>query len=137
MYDENGKKRGAVLKDAGILRYGNSNPNGEDYDSLADFMISGSNIEIRIPWALFNFSDPSRMMIHDDYYKNYCVKFMNINELYGALAIREASGTVQIPSGRLELKGWGDSPKWHTRLKKSYYDVQAIFGRYKPIWGNN
>jgi hypothetical protein len=137
MDDGNGKKRDAVFKNSGLLHYGNSNPSGDNYDSLADFVISGSHIEIRIPWALLNFSDPSRMMIHDDYYKNHGIKFMSINELYGALAVRTASGTVQIPSGRLELKGWGDSPKWHTRLKKSYYDVQAIFDRYKSIGGSN
>lgn len=131
MYDENGRIREAVLKSAGTLRYGNSNPDREDYDSLSDFMISGRNIEIRIPWALLNFSDPSKMMIHGDYYKNYGVKFMNIQELYAALLIRKASEIVQVPSGRLELAGWGDSPKWHTRLKKSYYDVQDVFGKYK------
>lgn len=137
MNDEIGGKREAVFKNAGILRHGNSNPDGEGYDSLADFMISGNNIEIRIPWALLNFSDPSKMMIHDDYYENYGVEFMNIQELYAALTIKKASGTVQIPSGRLELRGWGDTPKWHTRLKRSYYDVQAIFSKYKSSTVNN
>lgn len=137
MYDENGGIREAVLEDVGILRYGNSNPDEEDYDSLTDFMISGNNLEIRIPWALLNFSDPSRMMIHDDYYKNYGVEFINIQELYAALTIAKASETIQIPSGRLELIGWGDSPKWHTRLKKSYYDVQDIFSKYQSSRKNN
>lgn len=131
MNDKYGEKRDAVFNSVGILRYGNSNPKEEDYNSLADFMISGSNIEIRIPWSLLNFSDPSKMMVHDDYYKNYGVEFINIQELYAALTIKKVSKTVQIPSGRLELRGWEDSPKWHTRLKKSYYDVQNIFAKYE------
>lgn len=133
MYDEKGKIRKAVFKDVGILRCGNSNPDGKNYDSLADFMILGSNIEIRIPWALLNFSDPSKMMVHDDYYKNYGVKFMSVKEIFAALTIKSSSKSkiVQAPSGRLELTGWGNSPKWHTRLKKSYYDVQEIFSKYK------
>lgn len=137
MYDEKGEKRDAALESVGILRYGSANPDRENYDSLADFMISGNNIEIRIPWALLNFADPSEMMIHDDYYKNYGVEFMNIQELYAALMIEKASETVEIPSGRLELSGWGDYPKWHTRLKKSYYDVQDIFSKYQSDRLNN
>jgi len=131
MYDENGGIREAVFENVGILRYGNSNPDSEDYDSLADFIILGNNIEIRIPWALLNFSDPSKMMIHDDYYKNYGIKFMNIKKLYAALTIKKDSKIIRIPSSSLELNGWGDSPKWHTRLKKSFYDVQDIFSQYQ------
>ena len=52
-------------------------------------------------------------------------------ELITALTIKKEFEIVHIPSGKLELSGWGDSPKWHTRLKKSYYDVQDIFSKYK------
>lgn len=131
MYDKNDEIREAVFENTGMLYHGNANPNAEEYDSLADFMISGNNIEIRIPWALLNFSDPSKMMIHDDYYKNYGVEFMKIHEMYAGLAIEKPSETLQIPSGRLELSGWENSPKWHTRLKKSYYYIKDIFKKYQ------
>lgn len=137
MIDENNKIRASVFENSGVLHYGNSDPKGKDYDSLADFIIAENNIEIRIPWGLLNFSDPSKMMIHNDFYNNNGSRFINIQEIYAALVVKKVNEIIQIPSGRLELKCWGNSPKWHTRLKTSYYDVQEIFGEYKLHRENN
>ena len=64
---------------AGKLRHGNNNPDSETYDSLADFCYGDGCVEIRIPWALLNFSNPAQRLIHADYYKNYGVKLIKIN----------------------------------------------------------
>lgn len=114
------------LYETGLLKHGNANPNSENYNSLADFMIKGNYIEIRIPWQLLNFSSPSRMMIHDDYYENYGVENLKINKIYFGLA-EDKKYIPRIEMSALELKGWKANPTYHERLKKSYYMMQKIW----------
>ena len=58
----NTKADKAETYNTGQLRHGNANPENPDFDSLADFMIRGDAIEIRLPWSLLNFLNPSEMM---------------------------------------------------------------------------
>jgi hypothetical protein len=45
------------------LRFGSLDRDHGDYDSRADFFVSGSMIELRIPWGLINVADPSSKRI--------------------------------------------------------------------------
>ncbi len=45
------------------LTYGSLDPKAEDYNSLSDIYIRDNLIELRIPWGLINFTDPSSHMI--------------------------------------------------------------------------
>lgn len=109
--------------ETGLLRYGDGNPDHAEYDSLADFICRGDEIELRLPWQLLNFADPSRMSIHDDYYDgNYGIEFITAEQLYvglGALGDGE-----RISMGALELTGWGNRVQYHERLKPSYFILQ-------------
>ncbi len=106
--------------DTGKLRYGNANPDAEDFDSLSDFIFSGDYVEIRIPWQLLNFSNPSEMMIHDDYYECYGIENLNIDKMYVGIGSSENTEyRLKMPS--FDLKGWGKTVTYHERLKKSYY----------------
>ena len=52
--------------------------------------MNGDDIEIRLPWLLLNFSNPSEMMVHDDYYLHYGVEEMPIEGIYvGAASEKE------------------------------------------------
>lgn len=113
----------AEVFETGKLKYGNANPQSRDFDSLADFMACGDFIEMKIPWQLFNFADPSRMMIHDDYYAgNYGVEYIKIKEIN--VGIAEAGCSERIPFSPVAMKGWGNSVTYHERLKSSYYVLQ-------------
>lgn len=111
---------GGELYETGRLRYGNANPEAEDFDSLADFMFGTDFVELRLPWQLLNFSNPSEMMVHDDYYEHYGVENLQVDEIYvGAACYGETK--YRVPMASFALKGWGKDPTAHERLKRSYY----------------
>lgn len=109
--------------ETGKLIYGNANPNSDSFNSLADFMIKKDNIEIKLPWGLLNFSDPSNMEIHDDYYENYGVEELKINYMYVGAGL----GDDIINMNKIKLKGWGNNVTYHERLKKSYYMIKDFW----------
>lgn len=112
--------------ETGKLKYGNANPDSPDFDSLADFMASGDYIELKLPWQLLNFADPSRMMIHDDYYDgNYGIEYIHIDEIHVGIAQPGADG--RVPFSPVKMKGWGNKVTYHERLKSSYYIMQDLW----------
>ena len=116
----------AETYETGLLEYGNANPDAPDFDSLADFCYGENSVEIRIPWQLLNFSNPSEMMIHDDYYECYGVENLHIDEMYVGLA--QAGQTAgRIPMAAFPLEGWGKTVTYHERLKESYYILQEYW----------
>ena len=117
----------AVTYETGKLRYGNANPESEEFDSLTDFCYTESGVEIRLPWQLLNFSNPSEMMIHDDYYENYGVESIHIDEMYVGFATEKSAQEGRIPLGKLELTGWGKTVTSHERLKESYYMLKEYW----------
>ena len=106
--------------ETGKLRYGNANPDSPEFDSLADFMFTEDGVEIRVPWQLLNFANPSEMMIHDDYYEHYGVEYINIEEIYVGLSAG-AQRADRIELAPFALEPWGEDITYHERLKRSYY----------------
>ncbi len=108
----------------GRLKYGNANPKSKSFDSLADFCAKDDYVEIKLPWQLLNFSDPSNMEIHDDYYDgNYGIQAIEIDGIY----IGVGMGTKRIPMEYKELDGWGNDVEYHERLKSSYYVIKELW----------
>ena len=113
------------INEVGRLKQGNGNPDSDKYDSNADYYISGNTAEIRIPWQLLNFTDPSKCEIIDDFEKtNYSVKGTKIEEIHIAPYYDDTKG--EIKTGTHKLKGWS-KPKWHERKKAVYYKLQKAF----------
>lgn len=110
--------------ETGVLKHGNGNPSSPDFDSLADFIIKDDNIEIRIPWQLLNFSNPSKMMIHDDYYRNYGIEEIKTDKMYIGIGY---DGASKINLAKKTLVGWGEKITYHERLKQSYYILQKYW----------
>ncbi|MBR2098607.1 MAG: hypothetical protein IJ926_02865, partial [Firmicutes bacterium] len=115
----------AMVFETGKLRYGNANPDSPDFDSLADFISEGDCIELKLPWQLLNFSDPSRMSIHDDYYVNYGIDYIDTDSL--KVGVSDGSDSRRIPTASFPLKGWGNHVTYHERLKRSYYILQEYW----------
>ena len=118
------KETVAESYETGKLLYGNANPKSPDFNSLADFIANGDYIEIRLPWQLMNFADPSKMQIHDDYYdENYGIEYIGIDKMYAGIGM----GNKRIELGGIKLKGWGNKVTYHERLKSSYYIMQDLW----------
>lgn len=110
--------------ETGLLTYGNANPRSGNFNSLADFMTNGDYVELKLPWQILNFSDPSRMEIHDDYYEgNYGVDYITIDEMQVGIGEEKQDGRIALSS--FPLKGWENEITYHERLKSSYYMLQS------------
>ncbi|WP_312258204.1 hypothetical protein [Romboutsia ilealis] len=106
--------------ETGKLVYGNANPLSKSYNSASDFYIGDDYVEIRVPWALLNFMDPSTKQIMDDIYKYYRAKPMIINTINIGATIKEnESIKIKLDSSIFRLKSWF-KPEYHQRLKRSY-----------------
>ncbi len=119
---------GEATFETGRLKYGNANPQSAQFDSLADFIANGDYIELRLPWQLLNFADPSKMSIHDDYFSgNYGVEYLTIDKMYVGVMTADSAGRCALSA--FPLDGWGNKVTWHERLKSSYYVMQQLWSR--------
>lgn len=109
--------------ETGKLTYGNANPQAADFNSLADFCAGEDFVEIKLPWQLLNFADPTTMRIHDDYYERYGVEYLSIDAM--RVGVGDAQKTIQM--AEFPLEGMGDKPEYHERLKASYYILQQYW----------
>jgi hypothetical protein len=103
--------------ETGKLTYGNANPASKGFNSLADFCAGDGFVEIKIPWQLLNFADPTKMYIHDDYYEVYGVEYLKINHMN----VGAGDGSTEIKMEKFNLTPIGKKPEYHERLKESYY----------------
>ena len=108
--------------ETGMLRHGNNHPDSGAYDSLADFCYGDRTVEVRLPWALLNVSNPVYMQIHEDYYKNYGVQSETIKKCYIGVGI----GTEAEILMNAYTLDWKD-PKYEERLKDSYWMLQSAW----------
>lgn len=111
------------IYDTGKLIYGSDNPESEKYNSLSDYCFGENCIELQIPWEILNFSSPSEMLIHDDYYANYGVEDQKIEEIYVGIGYN----TENIKLGKAILKGWKRKVEVKEILKKSYYIIKQAW----------
>ncbi len=113
--------------ETGKLRHGNANPKSKQYDSLADFYHLDGNIEIQIPWALLNISDPSRKMHLGDYYEFNGFESIPIEGIrIGASFQKSFQEAHLIDMYSYTWQTWS-YPTYHERLKASYYILKQTF----------
>ncbi len=108
---------------AGQMVFGTSDFDSDEYDSLADFCFRDDILEVRIPWLLLNFRDPSAKEIEDDFWKNNGVSGTFIEDIRIGLASEEQKAIEMKP---YEWETWDYYP-YFERLRKSYYILQEQF----------
>lgn len=121
----------------GRLHYGNANPEAEEYNSLADWYADGSVLELRIPWMLLGFMDPSQHQVWDypvelGSFEPIPTEGISVSAFLTAAPAEdeEVSGSA-VPDGEpttlfYSWEPW-DLPVYHERPKASYEMVKEAF----------
>ena len=122
--------------ETGLLQAGNGNPRSPSFKSLTDYAYNNGHFEIRIPWQLLNFADPSTRQVMSDIYAppNGTVRGVptqTIKHIFAGAGIESPQGDLITPikMGAYRLKEW-DLPTYHERLKPSYYRLKQAFSSY-------
>ena len=112
--------------DTGKLTYGNGNPASKTYDSLADFCYGENCIELRIPWGMLNFRDPSTKEIENNLHESDELSGLSIDEIYVGVSIGQYNEDMQPYT----WDNW-NHVVYHERLKQSYYMLKDCYGDLK------
>lgn len=118
----------AAFVDAGHLAHGNADPDASDYNSLACYCIKGEDIEIRIPWALLNFADPSTGRILNDFYSE---GFGTISIDSFSVGLIRINGGVQTNYGTADIDMSDFDSTIRERERTAYYTIQELFSRIR------
>ena len=119
--------------ESGLLTFGNSNPESESYNSLADFNGNNNMVEIRIPWYLLNVMNVVEGVRLDNFYEVGDIRFTQLADIKIGAVINNSnanSGTVSLKSIGYQK---GKASTYHTRLKKSY---SIIADALKNLWNS-
>ncbi|MBO6137655.1 MAG: hypothetical protein J6O71_03490 [Lachnospiraceae bacterium] len=108
---------------AGALLFGSTVKENEAYNTLADYYFEGDILELRIPWQLINFRDPSTREIEWDFREHGELGGMKIDEIYVGFTDKE-KGKIEFASYTWPM--WDEFP-YFERLRQSYYDLQEVF----------
>ncbi|MGH4139631.1 family 2 glycosyl transferase [Clostridium sp.] len=109
--------------ETGLLKYGISNPNDPNFNSLSDFYYNNGKIEIRIPWQLLNVMDPSTKQIIDDMYIRGKISPLKVKGFSFGVENIKNGGSQNLKMIQYNWSTW-EHPSYHERLKPSYYIFQ-------------
>lgn len=97
--------------------------NGEEHQT--DIFVGDHQLELRIPYGLFNMYDPLKPTVHDDYYQHYGVEPFAIDGFHLSMLTRDgvAADSIWVPVDSLS----GDVSVEEV-IKPSYEQVKSYWG---------
>jgi hypothetical protein len=117
-----GERRPVELKDIATLPWGTGDPSARRFDIRTLAAGGGPLVELRIPWALLGFADPSDRSVlvphADGTFSSRRVKRI-------AVAVA-APGERLVRGGALKLRSW-NAVDWHERRKAGWPALRGAF----------
>jgi hypothetical protein len=118
--------------EVGIMRRGITDPASEEFNNLADWYAKGNVLEIRMPWMLIGFTDPSSLQVWDNPYEAGKLSSVETAGVRVYPVIRSVS-SVNGSGEQKEVEpldyGWEawDAPHYRERRKESYSLLREAF----------
>jgi hypothetical protein len=109
-----GERRPTQLMDVGHLMWGSADPAARSYDGRTLVAGDGATVEVRIPWALLTFTDPSSHRVW-------------VPRSDGTIATRRV-GPLRIDGGEYDWDDW-TAVQWRERRKAGWDAVARAFSR--------
>lgn len=120
--------------EAGVMRYGVGDPSEPEFDSLSDWYVGGDVLEVRIPWTLLGFTDPSTLKVWDYPYAADGIKSSEVDGVRIYPDTRPAGATAEetIEPFGYTWDGW-EEPTYHERKKQSYNILREAFEGHERV----
>lgn len=119
--------------EVGVMREGTSDPSSPAFNNLSDWYAEGDVLEIRIPWMLLGFTDPSSHKVWDYPYEADAIEPVETEEIriYPAVTSRGENQREVIPL----FYTWSDweEPAFHERKKKSFEILKQAYAEGKQL----
>ncbi len=111
----------------GRMRRGITDPASPEFNNLSDWYAEGDVLEIRIPWMLLGFTDPSQRLVWNNLYEAGKIEPVETEELriYPSTS-SSGESTQEVAPLRYTWEGWED-PNYHERKKGSFEILKKAF----------
>jgi hypothetical protein len=119
-----GERRPVELKDIGSLPWGTGDPSARGFDVRTLAAGGGSLVELRIPWALLGFADPSDRSVFVPHADG---TFTSTKTKRIAIAA-SAPGERLVRGRAIALKSW-NTVQWHERRKAGWPALQSAYAQ--------
>ncbi len=120
--------------EVGKMKPGITDQSDPNYDSLADWYAKGDVLEVRIPWTMLGYTDPSTLQVWKYPYEADGIKSTKVDGLRIYPTVRKADQTSPEKVKPLDYSwdGW-DQPTYHERKKQSYYFLKGEFEQHDRV----
>ena len=116
----------------GEMKMGKTVPSDPQFNSLADWYTNGSVVEVRLPWTLLGFYDPSQLQAWDYPYAVNGIQPVSTTGVRVEPVLYANGSSASSTTVKPLMYAWDkwDLPTYHERKKASYYIVQDAFKMY-------